>query len=233
MNMKLRIFSGGAAQAVVTGLQPDFESAQGCSLEASFGAVGAMRDKLLAGEACDVLVLSATLIAQLEASGHVAAGSARDLGSVATGVAVRADEPGIDVDTAAALKAALSAAQGFYVPDLHKSTAGIHIARMLAALGIDAALAGRIHEHPNGASAMRGLASSTGPGMLGCTQVTEIMYTPGVRLVGELPAEHALCTVYTAAVCTGAREPELAARLVALLAGAETVELRSRSGFGG
>ena len=44
----LRILSGGAAAGLVRQLQPAFEAAHGCRLEATFGAVGAMRDQLLA-----------------------------------------------------------------------------------------------------------------------------------------------------------------------------------------
>ena len=230
--MKLTLFSGGAAQAVVTGLQQDFEQADGCTLAPTFGAVGTMRDKLLAGEPCDLLVLSASLIEQLTAQGHVVAGSARALGPVATGIAVRNGTPEVAVGNGEALKATLSAARGLYVPDMTRSSAGIHIAGMLKALGLVEVLAGRIHEFPNGATAMRELARSEGEGMLGCTQVTEIMYTPGVRLVGELPAEHALSTVYTAAVCSRAQVPELAAAFVEVLAGEASAALRGRSGFG-
>jgi len=230
--MNLNIFSGGAAQAVVTGLQHEFEQTHGCKLVPTFGAVGAMRDRLVDGEPCDLLVLSASLIDQLMAQGRVVQDSARVLGRVATGIAVPVGATSIDVRSAVSLKAALSAARGVYVPDLRKSTAGIHIARMLAALGLDDVLAGRIREYPNGATAMRELAKNGSDGMVGCTQVTEIMYTPGVQLVGELPAEHALSTIYTAAVCSQAQQPALAEQLAQVLSGEASVTLRRRSGFG-
>lgn len=229
--MELKLFSGGAAQAVVTGLQPAFQTLHGCTLSPTFGAVGAMRDKLLAGEACDLLVLSAALIEQLVRQGHVVAGSARDLGPVATGIAVPEGVVPVDVGTSAALKRTLSAARALYVPDLTRSSAGIHIAGMLKALGLTASLADRIREFPNGATAMREMAVAVGEGVVGCTQVTEILYTPGVRLIGELPLEHALRTVYTAAVCTRAESPEQAATLVDLLSGAASLALRRESGF--
>ena len=229
--MELKLFSGGAAQAVVIGLQPAFQAAHGCTLSPIFGAVGAMRDKLLAGEACDLLVLSAALIDQLMRQGHVVTGSARDLGPVATGIAVPDGAAPVDVGTSEALKRTLSAAHGLYVPDLTQSSAGIHIASMLTALGLDDSLAGRIREFPNGATAMRAMAENGEEGMVGCTQVTEILYTPGVRLIGELPAAYALRTVYTAAVCARSELPREAAKLVELLTGAESVALRRESGF--
>ena len=47
---------------------------------------------------------------------------------------------------------------------------------------------------------MRELARSTATGLVGCTQITEIKYTPGVVLVGALPPGFELSTVYSAAV---------------------------------
>ena len=67
--------------------------------------------------------------------------------------------------------------------------------------------------------------------MIGCTQVTEINYTVGVELVAPLPARFELATVYTAAVSVRAIAPALAARFIAMLAGADTRELRTAGGF--
>jgi molybdate transport system substrate-binding protein len=230
--MKINLFSGGAAKAVVTGLQQDFEKASGSTMAAAFGAVGTMRDKLLAGEACDVIILSDALIKDLEQKGHVVAGSARPLGRVDTGVAVRKGTPPITMADGAQLKAALSKAAGFYVPNMEKSTAGIHIAGMLKKLGLFDALKDRIHEYPNGAVAMEALAESAGDHMIGCTQVTEIMYTPGITLVGELPSEFALSTIYTAALCTKAAQPELARRFIETMTSEGSKALRAKAGLG-
>ena len=78
---------------------------------------------------------------------------------------------------------------------------------------------------------MRALARSRAAGAIGCTQVTEILYTPGVVLVGALPPGFDLATVYVAAVCAQARDRALAQRFVQWLGGAETRELRARGGF--
>jgi len=231
MHMKLSVFSGGAAQAVVTGLQPDFNKLANARLEAEFGAVGTMRDKMLGGAPCDVIILSAALIAQLEQQGHVVAGSARPLGGVATSVAVRAGTPPVDVSTGAALKTTFGSARGLYFPHLTKSTAGIHIASVLKKLGLETAVADRVHEFPNGAAAMEALSQTTGDGMVGCTQVTEIMYAPGLTLVADLPAGYELTTIYVAAMCTKATEPALAARFIEALTSETSRALRAQAGF--
>ena len=201
------------------------------SIGGTFGAVGAMRDKLLAGEPADLLILTRALIDELARAGHVAAGSAVDVGTVATAVAVRSGDPAPAVGDAAGLRAALVAADEIYFPDPKLATAGIHFAGVLDRLGIAAEVAGRLRTFPNGATAMRALAAATSARPVGCTQVTEILATPGVALVAPLPEGYGLATVYTAGVCTNATLPEQARALAALLAGDSAAEARKRAGF--
>jgi molybdate transport system substrate-binding protein len=227
----LQVLSGGAAQAVVRAGGEDFRAATGASVHGTFGAVGAMREKLLAGAPCDVVILTAALVAELEREGRVLPGTSAPLGRVRTGVAVRAGESMPDIADGTALRATLLAATGIYFPDPKLATAGIHFVDVLRKLGIDEVVAPRLHPYPNGATAMRELATATGRGLVGCTQITEIRYTPGVTLVGPLPAEFELTTVYTVAVSAGAREPDLARRFAGLLSSHETRPMRERAGF--
>ena len=78
---------------------------------------------------------------------------------------------------------------------------------------------------------MKALSETGCGGAIGCTQVTEILYTPGVTLVDVLPPEFELATVYTAAVCTGSAAPDAARALVALLASDEAASIRTGGGF--
>jgi molybdate transport system substrate-binding protein len=78
---------------------------------------------------------------------------------------------------------------------------------------------------------MREMAQANEPGLIGCTQVTEILYTPGVQMAGLLPREFELATLYTAAVCSAAREPQAAADLIGLLASPEAAAIRLGGGF--
>lgn len=227
----LNLLSGGAAQGLVGQLQARFQAQSGCAVNGTFGAVGMMKDKLLGGAPCDVLILTQALITQLTASGEVLAGSARPLGTVKTGVAVKSGEAIPQVDTPEALKAALLAATGIYFPDPVKATAGIHFMKVMQTLGIDQEVASRLRPFPNGATAMHEMSQASEKGLIGCTQVTEILYTPGVNLVADLPKVFELATVYTAAVCMKSAEPELAADLINLLISDEAAELRRSGGF--
>ena len=201
----LHVLGGGASQGLVGRLEARFREQTGARLEGTFGAVGAMKERLLAGQSCDVLILTDALIAELAAGGHADGATARPVGIVKTGVAVRAGDSPPSVDSPEALKQTLLAAHGIYFPDPMKATAGIHFAKVLDRLGIAEAVSGRLRPFPNGATAMKALAEADGERLVGCTQVTEILATPGVRLVATLPDPLGLQTVYTAAVATGAQ----------------------------
>lgn len=227
----LRILSGGAAQGLVEMLRPAFETATGCTIDGTFGAVGAMRARLLAGAPADLVILTRALIDDLAKDGHVAAASAADLGTVETAIAVRRGEAPPGVADADALRAALLAADEIHFPDPEQATAGIHFAKVLRDLGIWNDVASRLKTAPNGATAMRALATSAGRHPIGCTQATEILSTPGISLVAPLPPGCALATVYTAATAAKARLPAETAQLVRLLTDSAGREHRRQLGF--
>ena len=227
----LHLLCAGAAQGLVKALEAPLKAQTGAALAGRFGAVGAMKEALLAGEPCDLMVVTKKMIDELVASGALRAGSAVDIGRVQTGVAVRVGEALPAVDSAEGLKAALLAADAIYFPDPVRATAGIHFADVMKRLGVHDALQPRFRTFPNGATAMREMAATDAPRLIGCTQVTEILYTPGITLVAPLPTGFGLATVYTAAVSAKAAGSELAARFIAMMTGADTAALRAAGGF--
>jgi molybdate transport system substrate-binding protein len=231
MATDLHVLCAGAVKGLVLALAPEFEASAGVRLDARFGAVGAMRDELCAGTPCDVFVATQAMVAALVAGGALRAGSDAAIGRVETAIAVRGGVRPPDIASTDALRFALLAASALYIPDATRSTAGAHVVAVLDALGIREHVASRLRMHPNGATAMRELAASGDDGALGCTQETEIRYTPGLALVGALPPPHALATVYVAAIPAAAREVDSAERLVALLAGPVSAARRCAGGF--
>jgi len=102
---------------------------------------------------------------------------------------------------------------------------------VLRRLGIAAEVAPRLRAFPNGAAAMRALAEAHEAGGVGCTQASEILYTPGVTLVGPLPEPFALATDYQAAVAAASDRVSAAREFCAMLGGSQSGILRRRSGF--
>lgn len=227
----LRILSGGAANGLVSALTGRFKDETGLGISGDFGAVGGMRDRVLAGEAVELVILTKAILDELAESGHVVAETVTDLGRVVTGIAVRDGMPRPDVSTGDGLREALRAADGIYFPNPAQATAGIHFAGVMRALGIFGEVAHILHSYPNGQTAMAALAASDDLSPLGCTQITEILNTPGVVYAGDLPVGYGLETTYTAGITTWASRPDAARALIRVLTAPDAAEVRSRVGF--
>ncbi len=227
----LNILSGGAAQGLVASVAPRFKEATGFDIAGDFGAVGAMADRLRQGQPTDLVILTAALISKLAEERLVVPSSIADVGLVETALAVRPADPKVVARDADGLRNAFLAADAIFVPDTRTSTAGIHVANVLEQLGIADAVAARLQIYPNGATAMRHLASSDARRPIGCTQSTEIISTDGVVLSGSLPKGCDLATMYTAGVTAQAAHPKEARALIDLLTGPAQRELRARAGF--
>lgn len=227
----LNILSGGAAQGLVGNVAAKFKESTGLDITGDFGAVGAMADKLRNGAPADILILTSALIATLAREGLVGASSIADVGRVETALAVRDTDPLVSASDAASLRHAFLQADAIFVPDTKASTAGIHVAKVLALLDIADEVAGRLKIYPNGATAMRHMASSDATRPIGCTQATEIIATKGTKLSGALPKGCDLATVYTAAITSKATHAREAQILIDLLTAADQGHLRERAGF--
>lgn len=231
MPKTLHLLCAGAAQGLVKALQDRLQAQHDVTLSGRFGAVGAMKEALLAGEPCDLMIVTDKMISELAEAGRLDAASRAPLGRVKTGVAVRAGAPRPDIADADALRAALLASDAIFFPDPQRATAGIHFANVMRELGVHDELQPRFRTFPNGATAMAELAACDAAQPIGCTQVTEINYTAGVDLVEALPDRFELSTLYAAAVSAQAGDPALARRVLDVIAGAQSQALREAGGF--
>ncbi len=227
----VNVLSGGAAQGLVASLALDFKARTGFDIVGEYGAVGAMCDVMRKGKPTDLVIVTASLVTKLVEENLVIPSSVKDIGRVETALAVRAGGPKVVVRHEDDLRQALLAADAIFVPDMKTSTAGIHVAKVLERLGIADRVDSRLNIFPNGATAMRHLASSEAARPIGCTQSTEIISTDGVVLSGSLPTGCELATMYTAGVATGSLHPQEAQVLIDLLTGFEQRGLRTRLGF--
>ncbi len=225
----LHLLCAGAAQGLVKAVQPALAAHGG--LSAQYGAVGVLREALLAGAPCDVMITTQAMLSDLAGSGALRAAGAASLGRVATGVAVCRGAAHPALATRDDLRRVLQGAAALYFPDAQRSTAGIHFSKVLAELGLAQTLAPRLHQFPNGATAMREMALAGAPGAVGCTQVSEILYAEGVELVAALPPGFELATEYSAAVGSNSQNAALAERFINLLRSPNAASLRRDAGF--
>lgn len=224
----VRVFAAGAAQAAIRQLAPAFAAAGGHTLDAAFDTVGALRERVLGGERADVLILSESGLAALQAVGKIDAGTLVDLGSVTVALAVRKGARVPDVSSPQALEVALLAARSIAHADPARgATAGVHFARVLDRLGLADRLRPRVTVLGFGGDVIDGVAQ--GRFELGVSQSSEIVAHPGVTLVAALPEPFSHRTRYLAAKGIGAGAA--ADTLLAMLRGTEGRAAFAVAGF--
>ena len=214
---EIKVLSAGAMKAIVTELGAEFTRETGHTLVLTSGTVGQLRDRLLAGEAADVVVMSDTAIDQLIGQGHLVRGSRVDIARTGIGVAVRDGAPKPDIATPEAFKHALLAAKSLaYVDPASGATSGIYFASLLQRMGIADAVKDKTVFRRGGGYVAEMVAR--GEAELAVHQISEIIPVKGATLVGPLPRELQKVTVYSAALPTRAAVAEPAKAFVAFMA---------------
>ena len=213
---EVNVLSAGAVRAVVTGLAEAFRQEAGHTVTLTFGPVGAVRQKLTAGEPADVLILTDAAIDELARQGAVVPGTRADIARAGMGVAVRQGAPLPDISTPEAFKQTLLSAKSLvYVDPARGATSGIHFAGVLQRLGIADAVKGKTLLWPGGYAAE---AVAKGEAELVVHQISEIMPVKGVTLVGPLPKDLQKITTYSAGLAARSATPEAARAFIAFLA---------------
>ena len=231
MPVELVVVSAGAAQSVVQQLADELRSEGAMNLAATFGAVGAQKERAVAAQRIDLVILTQAMIEELMASGHVVPGSRMDLGSVCGAIAVARGQPHPDVATASSLTAALKQASSIYIPDPAIATAGKQFLAMCARLAIGDEVRSKLRAFPNGFTAMTEMARGGDERAIGCTQITEIKLVPGVELVAPLPEPLRIPTVYSLGIATRSAQQAAARELARRLAGPQAAARLAAAGF--
>jgi molybdate transport system substrate-binding protein len=222
----LRIISSMATRQLLAEGSTAFTQAHGTpvALEAVGGVDAAKR--VQAGEAFDVVVLASGAIDELLRSGRAVAGSRTDLVRSGVSVAVRAGAPRPDISSEEALKAALLAA-----PTIGYSTgpSGTHLLRTFERWGVAETLRARTVQAPPGVPV--GTMVADGRVALGFQQLSELMNLPGIDVVGPLPPEVQILTVFSGAVCATAAQPAAARAWLDFMASPAMAEAKRRHGM--
>jgi molybdate transport system substrate-binding protein len=227
----LHVLSAGAAQAITECMIESFERETPHRVVAEFGAVGAIKSKVDSGANVDVITLTASMIAELMTANVIAAGSKLDLGTVGTGVAVRAGDARPQLSSANALVATLRGASTIVCPDPAIATAGKIVMAMLERLDVVKELSARLQFFPNGYTAMKWLAQSERENALGITQITEIVANAGVVYAGPLPDVFQMKTIYSMGLASHAPEPTVAKAFIARFAAPSARRLLIEAGY--
>lgn len=184
----------------------------------SVGGVDAA-ERVALGEEFDLVFLASGAVAKLAERGHVVAASVTPLvlSQVAVGVPSGSDSPAAEASDpafpdAAAVRDAIQAASKI---GYSTGPSGTALVAMIESWGLSAEVSERLVQARPGIPVAQLLAG--GEVELGFQQLSELVGSPGVTVLGVLPDDCAIDTVFSGAVAATSSAAEEAAAVLAFL----------------
>jgi molybdate transport system substrate-binding protein len=191
----------------------------------SVGGVDAAR-RIDAGEAFDFVVLAASAIDKLAATGRVVPGTQVDIARSRIAIAVPAGTQHPDVASELAVRNATLAARRI---GYSTGPSGEHLAKLLQRWAISDAVASRMVKAPPGVPVAALIAR--GEADIGFQQLSELQNVPGVDVAGTLPPEIQELTVFTGAVCASSVRRDAAAALLDFCGSSQAGAIKRKHGM--
>lgn len=225
---EIRLLSAAAMQTVFGMITDEFERTSGHKLVLAYTTMGAITQRVLAGETADLIVGSTQSMERLARDGRIDPASRVTIARVGIGAVVPTGTAKPPIGSADDLRRALLAASAVvYAFPAGGGAAGVHIAKVIERLGIAEQLKTKTRFGQGGDVTEVTLAQ--GPGAFGMTQISEIVHKPGAEYVGPFPAELQNYTGVTIGTPAGATPSAAVATLVAFLHGpSATAAIRAR-----
>jgi molybdate transport system substrate-binding protein len=210
----------------VHGLAGQYQTAGGARIDADFAPTLALLERLRAGEAADIVILTREGLNEVAREGRVVAESCVDLARSWVGVAVKVGGAHPDIATEAALRAALLGARSVAYSRLGAS--GILFAKLIERLGIAVDINAKAQVIQQGFTAEKLV---TGEADLAVQQISELKQISGIEVVGPIPYELQTPAVFSAGRMAATNRPAEADRLLRFLASPEVAPALRESGL--
>jgi len=226
----IRVFCTFGLQGAITQLRPQFERETGDKLILTFGPTGGVAARAKNGEPFDAIIVSDTAMAGLVKLGKVGEQGRTDIARVGISVAVRRGAPRPDISSVESFKAALLAAKSIsYTNPVDGGFSGVYMAELVKRLGIAEKLAPKTKLARGGTSSAALVAS--GEAEIAIQTTSDILPTPGIDIIGPLPAEIQNFTVLSAGISAQAADPAAAKRLILLLSSPKVYPILRETGL--
>jgi molybdate transport system substrate-binding protein len=214
----LHVISSMATRAVLRELAARCQDATGHTVLTDAAGGVDVAKRVRAGDAPDLVVLASDVVDKLIGEGHLRPGRV-DLVKSGIAVAVRAGAAPPDIGSEEALRrAVLSAATLSY----STGPSGTHLEKTFDRWGVLAAIRDRIVVPPPGVPV--GTLVADGRAELGFQQLSELATLPGIEVVGPLPPEVQMLTVFSGGVAARCDRPEAARAVLDFMASAAAAD---------
>ena len=225
----IQVMTGGAPKEVLAVLTPEFEKKTGHKVHFTFAVISAIQQKLSAGEKPDMVLMPVPAIEARVKDGTFRGDARAALGTVRIGLVVRDGAKKPDISTLDSFKQAVLAAKSVVHSNPAATPSGGHLAKVWEQLGIADAMKPKL----TFSNALDGGVAliTKGQAEIGLYPLSEIIAEKGVTVVGLIPRDVQLNTVYGAAVLTANGAPEPATAFVKFLADPANAKHWKEAGF--
>ncbi len=230
MTHDLKIFSTIAVQSALQVLAPQFEAESGFRLRITWNTAPVLVKRLQAGETADVLLLNRAGIDAMIREGRIRSSSEVTLASSATAIAIKAGAARPDISTPEALKQTLLKARAIsYTDPAAGGASGIYFAKLLDRLGIADEINAKTKFPPP--AGLSGDLLLTGEADLAIQQKPELLQVPGIEILGMLPGDLHMVTVFVAGVEVSSPHAATAKALIDFLSSPPATEIFRAKGL--
>lgn len=210
---EIAVLSGNGGRPVVLALSAHFEKETGQKVNIDFAVNPQVRKRVLDGEAFDVAVLNPPVLDELIKAGKVRADTRTVIGRIGIGVGIKQGAPRPDLTSADGFKKALLGAKKVAYPE--EGASGIYFANLVKRLGIEEEMKSRLMPMPGEYNVE---VVADGQADMVVVVASRMYGVKGVDMVGLLPDELQTWIGFAAGVSVGAKDPDVAGKLVKALA---------------
>jgi molybdate transport system substrate-binding protein len=225
---EIKALVSNALKSTMEEAVPQFEKESGHKLAITFGAAAELKASIEKGTPVDIAILTTATTDDLVKEGKLVAAGRVDIARAGAGVAARKGAPKPNISTTAGFKQALLDAKS--IAFVGAGATAPYIRSLFDRLGIADQVQPKLKVQPTSNPAAKAVAN--GEAELGITQISEILPYTGAELIGPLPPELQLYTVYPAALAADTKEPEAAKALIKFLTAPATIAVLKAKGLG-
>ena len=220
----MKLLSTLAVMGAMKDLAAAYRASTGIEIEADFAPTVALLEKIRAGAAGDVAILTAQGIDDLTGEGKMRPVSRADVALSFVWIAVKAGAPKPAIGTLDDFKAAMLAARRVAYSKIGAS--GIYFAGLLDRLGLAASVSTLVV--PAGFTAERLIS---GEADLAVQQISELLVVPGIEVVGPLPDEIQTAAMFSGGILSTTTDASAARGFLSFLRSAEAAPILIASGL--
>jgi molybdate transport system substrate-binding protein len=207
---EIKVLATTAMKTSLDELLPELERATGSKLSFAFGPSAKIAKMVSEGEPNDVAIVTDHGFEELAKQGKLVP----------------------DISSGEKFKQALLAAKSLGMSNpVGGGQSGANLAKIFDKLGITEAMKTKAVYGPGGPAGLIGNFLVRKEVEIGIQQLPELMAVPGIDIVGPLPPDVQMKTVFTAGVSTGAKHPDAAKALIQFLATPKAVAVIKAKGM--